>query len=219
MTTKTEGSKTTDSISTAVDWLAEKTKVKSLVNKKSSLKDKLRVIVNSERVKDYSLPSGGSVIKILQDIAKHISLGGSKFADEIVAAAKAHPSESAGGTSYCLRWVVNALNRAGLSGSKINAPSAKESWYRYPSKQHTDKQIPTGAIVYGRMYSDRPVSDLADWGHVGICVKGIDQVSNINDIEIRSDFYYNGTHGPVTEKFSSWQNTYPYRGYYLYEEL
>ena len=217
MTTKAKKSLTTNDIKKAVNWLAEQAKVS--ISSTSSLKGKLRIIADSKRVQNYTPSFTGSVKDILIKLASHIGSLGSIYADRIVAAAKAHPSESTGGISYCLRWVVNALKRAGLDGSKINAPSAKESWYRYPSKQHTDKQIPTGAIVYGRMYSDRPVSDLADLGHVGICVKGIDQVSNINDIEIRSDFYYNGKHGPVTEKFSSWQNTYPYRGYYLIEEL
>lgn len=210
MTTKTEGSKTTNSISTAIDWLAEKTKVKSSVNKKSSIKDKLRVIVNSERVKDYSLPSGGSVITILQDIAKHISLGGSKFADKIVAAANAHPSESAGGTSYCLRWVVNVLIRAGLNGSKINAGSATESWRKVRSKAHFDFNIPTGAIVYGEGAG-------TSLGHIGICTQGYEQ----GKIIIRDDYYdsASGRHGPTDHTLAAWIGTYPWRGYVLYEEL
>lgn len=221
MKTKSDDSYTTNSIKKAVDWLADQAECKSAVNQQSSLKGKLKTIVNSERVRDYTLPSSGSIKQMLINIAKNLGMAGSKYADKLYRAAYNTPSASTEGKSFCLRWVVNAVNKAGLNGAKINAGSAMESWRRYPNKQHReDENIPTGAIVYGHMYSDRPVSAMSDLGHVGICVKGIDQVSDPSKILIRNDFYYDGKHGPVDTTLAKWKSSYaPYLGYYLMEEL
>lgn len=208
MTTKANKSLTTNNIKKAVNWLAGQAGVS--VSHKSSLKAKLKVIANSKRVHDYTPSYSGSVKEILKNLAKHIGSTGSIYADKIIAAAKAHPSESAGGISYCLRWVVNVLIRAGLNGSKINADSATNSWYKVRSKAHFDFKIPTGAIVYGEGAG-------TSLGHIGICIQGYEQ----GKIIIRDDYYDSdtGRHGPTDHTLAAWTGTYPWRGYVLYEEL
>jgi hypothetical protein len=168
MNTKKGKGKTTSSIKTAVNWLAEEVGVN--ISSSQKLRDKLQTICNSKRVKKYTLPNSGNVVAILKAIAEHISYG-SLWADEIVSAANHTPPTK---ENHCLEWVVNVINRAVPgAGGAFNAEGALQSFMRLNADGfiHNDRNIPTGAIVYGSGAGKAGFK----WGHIGVCVNGSDR--------------------------------------------
>ena len=169
-------------------------------------------ICNSTRVQNYRPPTKGKVITILKNIAEHIRYG-SKHATEIVNAAyrTGWPGEG-----LCLGWVKNVFNNAGLKGTYCFGQSSANACYRGLKNTgtpiHTDRNIPTGAVVFGTGAGEAGYK----WGHIGICVQGEDSGKTI---KIR-DSINSGLQTVTLNEWIGQQQFAPhYKGYVLYEEI
>ena len=186
------------------------------VQQQSSIKKKLEAIANSKRVQNFNKSISGSLTELLVELAKCIGSAGSKYADALIETWKKVPSKSLKmKESYCLGWVCDVLEATPGIGRRIfDVNTATMAWnmYALTGKQHKEREIPTGAIVFGKA---APGTD-GDLGHVGICIKGYDQTENVNSMIIVDDYWPRGV---GTQSFATWEGIYSYRGFYLVEEL